>query len=83
MPKLQVAIEFDGAQHFQFIKFFHETEENFEARKEADKEKNNYCLQHGITLYRIPWYEEDNIPIILTQLFIEKSSTTIEKFIVK
>lgn len=83
LPELQVAIEFDGVQHFQFIKFFHETEENFKVRKQADKEKNEYCSQHGITLYRIPWYEEDNIPTILTQLFIEKSSTTIEKFIVK
>lgn len=83
LPTLNTVIEFDGRQHFQFIPYFHKTEENFYLRQQKDKDKNEYCLNNNLTLYRIPYYEEEDLPEILTQIFIEKSSTTIEKFIVK
>lgn len=76
-------IEFDGRQHYEFISFFHKTLENFQYRQQIDKDKNNYCLKNNITLYRIPYWEEKNLEEILTQILLEKSSTTIEKFIIK
>lgn len=48
-----------------------------------DLEKNQYCINNNIQLFRIPYWEEQNISQILTQILLEKSSTTIEKFIVK
>ena len=44
--------------------------------------KNQYSLSHNIPLFRIPWTEIDSIPIILHEILKEKSSTTIEKFLV-
>lgn len=83
IPSLNLAIEFDGQQHYEFIPFFHRTQENFEERKRIDKEKNQYCLDKKIKLLRIPYAEIDNLNNILKEIFEEKSSTTIEKFLVK
>jgi len=48
--------------------------------QKRDKEKNQYCLNKNIILYRIPYNELKNISTILQELLIEKSSTTIERF---
>lgn len=83
IPILNTAIEFDGKQHFQFNEFLHNQNiENFQKQQERDIEKNQYCLSHQINLFRIPYYEIDNLIIILTKIFKEKSSTTIEKYLV-
>lgn len=83
IPSLNLTIEFDGQQHYEFIPFFHKTKEKFEERKQFDEEKNKYCLDKGINLLRIPYNEIDNLNNILKEIFEEKSSTTIEKFLVK
>ena len=83
LPKENILIEFDGEQHYKFIEFFHGTVEKFKERQQADIEKNNYCIEKEIKLFRIPYWEEENISEILKQILLEKSSTTIEKFIVK
>ena len=82
LPKEKIAIEFDGLQHYKFIEYFHKTKENFYKRQQQDKEKNQFCIDNNIILFRIPYDEIDNIFDILTQIFEEKSSTTIEKFMV-
>lgn len=60
-----VYIEVDGEQHFRKVKFF----KNFEHMKENDRRKNRYCILNKIPLYRIPYWEIDNIKSIedLTQ----------------
>ena len=83
LPKENAIIEFDGEQHYKYVPFFHRNIENFYERCKKDKEKNRYCLEKNIKLYRIPYTEIDNIYDILEQIFEEKSSTTIEKFLVK
>lgn len=83
LPELNIAIEFDGQQHYEFVEFFHRTIENFNLRQQMDIEKNQYCIKNNIPLYRIPYWEEEHISKILSQILLEKSSTTIEKFIVK
>ena len=54
-------IEFDGAGHFQDIKHFYKTNKKFDNAKGRDRLKNNYCLAHRIPLYRIPYWEINNI----------------------
>lgn len=83
LPNLNIAIEFDGAQHYQYVQYFHHNLEGFKQRQQMDLEKNQYCINNNIQLFRIPYWEEQNISQILTQILLEKSSTTIEKFIVK
>lgn len=58
--QLQCLIEYDGEQHYQkkADQIFSDT---LEKRQYKDKLKNNYCLNHGIPLYRIPYWEKENI----------------------
>lgn len=79
LPELNTAIEYDGEQHFKAINFFGE-EEGLQENQKRDKIKNEFCLKNSITLYRIPYWEENKLNIILTEIFKEKSSTTIEKY---
>ena len=82
LPEYNLAIEFDGAQHFMANNFFG-GEEGFKNTQRRDQEKNIYCLNNNIALFRIPYTEINNIPKILYEILQEKSSTTIEKFLVK
>ncbi len=79
LPELSIAIEFDGMQHYKPIEFFG-GEEAHKKLIAHDIEKNQYCINNNIILFRIPYDELDNIYTILTQIFKEKGSTTIEKF---
>lgn len=53
-------IEFDGQQHLE-PHFFGSTIEDFIDRIQKDQIKNQYCLDNNIPLYRIPYYDLDNI----------------------
>lgn len=79
LPEFNAIIEFDGEQHFRPIGFFG-GQEQYKIQQLRDKEKNLYCLKKGIDLYRIPYYEELYLEEILTKIFKEKSSTTIERY---
>jgi len=54
-------IEFQGAQHYQYVKKFYSSRAEFEAAKERDRRKISYCLAHNIPLYIIPYWELDNL----------------------
>lgn len=81
LPFDNTAIEFDGEQHFIVNDFFG-GQKGFEDTKKRDNEKNIFCLENNIILYRIPYYDLTNINQILYEIFKEKSSTTIEKYLV-
>lgn len=61
IPLLKILIEYDGAGHFKFIKKFYKKHSDFNSARERDRRKNNYALAHDIKLYRIPFWELDNI----------------------
>ncbi len=63
--QIQCLIEYDGEQHFEFIKHWHGDEEGFELQKLRDSIKTKYCKEHNIKLIRIPYTEYDNIEEIL------------------
>ncbi len=52
---LQVAFEFNGRQHYMFIKYWHKTQERFEQHKLRDIEKNKISKERGINLITIPY----------------------------
>ena len=54
-------IEVDGAQHYKFSKIFHKKRQDFLKAQERDRRKNSYALSHNISLYRIPYFEIENI----------------------
>lgn len=61
LPALGVLIEFDGQQHFQRVAYFQKTQQDFLKTKGHDRQKNSYALSHGLSLYRIPYWELDNL----------------------
>jgi len=54
-------VEYDGEGHFHNIKKFYKNSVAFDNARGRDRIKNNYCLAHHIILYRIPYWEIDNI----------------------
>lgn len=63
-------VEFDGIQHYEMTYFSGNlTKKECELRlsnyQKHDKIKDNYCIEKGIKLIRIPYWEVDNIDSIL------------------
>lgn len=81
LPEFNSCIEYDGIQHFKKVDFFG-GEQSFKDIQRRDRQKNLYCLKNNIKLFRIPYSEYDNINQILHQIYKEKSSTTIEKYLI-
>ncbi len=67
VPSLNLVIEFDGLQHFEFVKKFHGTEDGFERCKRRDAIKNEYAKDHNIHMLRIKYSEEKQIEKILVE----------------
>jgi hypothetical protein len=65
--ELLYLIEYDGKQHFEPVSCFGD-EEEFKLIKKRDQIKNNYCILNNIKLYRIPYWEDKNIEIILDNI---------------
>lgn len=75
LPQLNICIEYDGKQHYDYVNTWHKTIENFNQSIERDKEKNQYCLIHNIPLIRISYtdYDELNENYILNILRMEEA----------
>lgn len=54
LPKQQIAIEYDGAQHYRPVKWFG-GKDSFDRQQVRDKLKDQYCKDQGIKLIRIPY----------------------------
>lgn len=52
-----VIVEVDGEQHFKPIY----GRQSFLKGQEHDRRKNSYCLANNIPLYRIPYWEIENL----------------------
>ena len=63
LPDLDICIEYDGKQHYQFVNTWHENEEVFQKSVQRDKEKTDFCKNNNIQLIRIPYYDYNNLNI--------------------
>ena len=72
IPSFNTCIELDGEHHFKPIEHFG-GEEMFKIQQERDRIKNEYCEENNIQLVRIPYWEKNNINIILKNLFKQSS----------
>lgn len=59
-----LAIEFDGIQHFQPVKYFG-GKNKLKIQKSRDEVKNRFCEENHIKLIRIPYWDFDNMETIL------------------
>jgi hypothetical protein len=51
--KLGMAVEYNGAQHYTYPNWFHNSMEQFEEQQERDRIKRELCGQHGMRLVEI------------------------------
>ena len=68
LPQYNICIEYDGIQHFEPIERFGGKEE-FSRTKIRDNIKTQYCKDNNIKLIRIPYWDFDNIEMILKNNF--------------
>jgi hypothetical protein len=54
-------IEFDGEQHFKYASHFCKNKSDFMYRRGCDRKKNEWALNNRVPLYRIPFWEIDNV----------------------
>jgi len=66
--KINLAIEFDGEQHFKPKRG---GEQEFEKTQKRDKRKNEFCKRKNIDLLRIAFWDEKKIKSILRNKFKE------------
>lgn len=64
-------VEYDGSQHFVTKNSGWDTLEHLEKTQKNDKIKNEYCFKNNIPIYRIPYWELDNINTV-EDIFQEK-----------
>lgn len=76
LPSLEILIEVDGRQHFEYTPHFHKKKTDFTKAQERDRRKNSFALSHKIKLYRIPFWEIKEIERfedIINEKFLVKS----------
>lgn len=78
LPQYNMAIEFDGQQHYRPVKFYG-GDDDFELRKNHDATKTKYCLDNGIKLIRIPYFDFSNIEHILSKIILDQPLATLCK----
>lgn len=70
LPDYNLMIEYDGQQHYMPVNFGENDtklmEEKLKERQHKDQVKNNYCKINNINLLRIPYWDKQNIDIIIT-----------------
>ncbi len=52
---LNIAFEYNGSQHYKFVRFWHKTKEGLQTRQKHDEEKLKLCQENGIRLIVIPY----------------------------
>lgn len=57
----RVIIEFNGEQHYHYVKHFYKTPREWRKAQEHDRRKISYALANNIKIYIIPFWEIDNI----------------------
>lgn len=54
IPRYNLAIEYDGEQHYRSVEYFG-GDVKFQKQRQHDAIKDRYCKDHGINLLRIPY----------------------------
>ena len=53
--ELQLAVEYNGIQHYKYTPYFHKSYEHFLNQKYRDYMKRTMCKEAGITLIEVPY----------------------------
>jgi len=53
--ELNIAFEYDGKQHHEYVKHFHKDKKDWKYQQEKDLWKDNKCRENCVNLIRIPY----------------------------
>lgn len=53
IPALGIAFEFDGSQHLKYNEFFHGSKKAFNAQKDRDLKKEQWCALNNLRIVRV------------------------------
>lgn len=53
--QLNLAVEYNGEQHYKFIPYFHKTRDAFYNQQYRDRIKRDICKEKGIVLIEVPY----------------------------
>lgn len=53
-PELKLGVEYQGAQHYKYIPYFHKNKEAFRNQCYRDDMKKRMCRDHGVRLIEVP-----------------------------
>ena len=67
LPDLNLIIEMNGEQHYQYVEHFHTKDWTFEDQQIRDDTLRAYCKTHKISLLEIKYDNIDKIPQILSK----------------
>ena len=68
VPRLNLAFEYDGEQHFRYNSHFHKDRTAFLQAKKRDYKKDEKCEEKGITLIRVRFDEELTKELVLSKI---------------
>jgi len=57
--QLNIALEFNGKQHYSYVPYFHKSKKEFFSQVHRDDWKRKKCIEKGITLIEIPYWVID------------------------
>lgn len=67
LPDLNLIIEMNGLQHYQYVEHFNTKDWTFEDQQIRDDTLRAYCKDHKVSLLEIKYDEIDHIPKILAK----------------
>lgn len=53
--ELNLAVEYNGIQHYKYTPYFHRNKEHFMTQKYRDDMKRRICKEYGINLIEVPY----------------------------
>ncbi|WWT40506.1 hypothetical protein [Staphylococcus phage PT94] len=74
LPEENIAIEFNGGQHYKSIEFFGGDEE-FKNIQRRDTDKKKYCVENNITYIEVPFNQKDVIVYLENQFKLYRNNT--------
>lgn len=66
---LNLAVEYNGAQHYKYIPFFHKSKEVFYNQKYRDDMKVRLCREKGVNLISVPYDVPDIEKFLIGELY--------------
>jgi hypothetical protein len=59
--ELKIAFEYNGAQHYKYVKLYHSNKATFEYQQQKDIFRRQWCKENNILLITIPYTENSNL----------------------